>query len=125
MKDIEQSPAATAVRLNTCERAIEVLTDVTTQLGKTQQELSRTTALIQQSLEYQKKEWDSFGRDVAMLKSDRAFVLGSWKTICVVAGIVVFLSPISNALVNWALAKHESTVNRANNGGNWTQPQQP
>lgn len=124
MKDFEHSPAAHAVRLNACERAIEVLTDATSKLGQTANDIKTILALAQQTQKEHTDLLKAQGLDINTLKTDKAFMLGSWKMICVIAAIVVFLAPISNAFVTWSIQKYVNS-NRANNGSYRQESQQP
>ena len=124
MNTFETSPAALAVRISSCEKAIEALTNSTQKLVQTQHELAQTTALIQQSLEQHEHIYDTVVSDVAVLKTDRAFMLGSGKVLAVLGSIIIIACAISGALAAW-VSKNETTHNRTDNGSYRQESQQP
>ena len=125
MKDMEYSPAAQAVRINACERAIEVLTDATQKLGQTANDIKTILALAQQTQVEHTELLRTQGVDISTLKTDRAFILGSWKAICVFGVIIVSACTISSAVATWAVNKHGDNTNRTNNGSSGQVAQQP
>lgn len=124
MKDLENSPAAHSVRINVCEEAIRILTDTTTKMAQTQSELSKTTALIQQSLEQHQRDFDRIGADVVLLKADRSFLQGSWRTVMLFGTIFVAACTISSMVVSW-INNGKTSNNRTDNGSNRAVAQQP
>jgi len=101
MKEYENTTAAHSVRLNSVERAIEELTHITRKLADTSIDTAKTLALAMQSAEYNRKEVERNSSDILTLKTDRAFVLGSWKAICVAGAVIVGVSGVSSATCAW------------------------
>jgi len=113
MRDIENSPAAQCVRLSSCERAIEVLTDATEKLGQTANDIKIILALAQQTQAEHAETIRANSLDITTLKTDRAFVLGSWKALCVAGCVIVGVSGVSSAACAWFTIKQNQPTREA------------
>ena len=106
-QNLSTSPAALAIRTDTLEKAVNKMSDVLENMGRTHNEIVRLVGLAQQIQQQHDVCIKELKTDVSDLKESRTVLIGGWKAACAVGVIIIGASGVSGAACSYIAMKQQ------------------